>query len=398
MAKRITLILVCIILLTTATAMTAVSGIAISHQKELTLSILSESDRRADVHILELSYDFDGVTIYVDDDNTAGPWSGTQEYPYQYIQDGIDNASDSDTVFVYNGAYHENIVLGKTIRLVGEDKSSTIIDGGEIIHINATIDVSAENVDICGFTIKNILYNGCGISNIRDNCTIHRNIITETSTGILLGFDEGCFIYDNIINNNSCGINLLDSNDNRIVDNTIDKNDLGIVLLSMFDSRNKNNEISLNIITNNRYYGIALYGGEENEVYLNNIENNGNVGISLFNSKKSLIAFNKVENNGKNPDPLYAELPHGGIFLKNSSNIKVKFNNIQNNEGYGLNVVNCSVFGTRNWWGSLFGPSRTMLGFLGDRLIAKNSDIDVFPWRSFKNPLAGYSDEWNYIY
>ncbi len=25
-------------------------------------------------------------TIYVDDDNTEGPWDGTQEHPYQHIQ------------------------------------------------------------------------------------------------------------------------------------------------------------------------------------------------------------------------------------------------------------------------------------------------------------------------
>ena len=26
--------------------------------------------------------------IYVDDDNIDGPWDGTQEYPFQDIQDG----------------------------------------------------------------------------------------------------------------------------------------------------------------------------------------------------------------------------------------------------------------------------------------------------------------------
>ena len=37
-------------------------------------------------------------TIYVDDDNVDGPWDGSQEHPFQHIQDGIDNASDGDTV------------------------------------------------------------------------------------------------------------------------------------------------------------------------------------------------------------------------------------------------------------------------------------------------------------
>jgi len=33
-----------------------------------------------------------GTTIYVDDDNTSGPWDGTIEHPYQYIEDGVDAA------------------------------------------------------------------------------------------------------------------------------------------------------------------------------------------------------------------------------------------------------------------------------------------------------------------
>ena len=36
--------------------------------------------------------------IYVDGNNTAGPWDGTLEHPYQHIQDGVDNASAGDTV------------------------------------------------------------------------------------------------------------------------------------------------------------------------------------------------------------------------------------------------------------------------------------------------------------
>ena len=42
-------------------------------------------------------------TIYVDDDNTAGPWNGTLEYPYRYIQDAIDVSSKDDTIYVFNG-------------------------------------------------------------------------------------------------------------------------------------------------------------------------------------------------------------------------------------------------------------------------------------------------------
>ena len=33
---------------------------------------------------------------------TEGPWDGTQEHPFQYIQDGVYNASNGDTIYVFN--------------------------------------------------------------------------------------------------------------------------------------------------------------------------------------------------------------------------------------------------------------------------------------------------------
>ena len=46
-----------------------------------------------------------GNTIYVNVNNTKGPWDGTIEHPYQYIQDGVDNANQGDTVYVFSGIY-----------------------------------------------------------------------------------------------------------------------------------------------------------------------------------------------------------------------------------------------------------------------------------------------------
>ncbi|MCD6481001.1 MAG: hypothetical protein J7L31_01850, partial [Thermoplasmata archaeon] len=48
---------------------------------------------------------------------------------YSKIQNAIDNASDGDTVFVYDDSspYYENIVINKSINLVGENKDTTVI-------------------------------------------------------------------------------------------------------------------------------------------------------------------------------------------------------------------------------------------------------------------------------
>jgi len=79
----------------------------------------------------------------VDDDNTLGPWDGSQEYPFKRIQDGIDGASDGDTVLVLPGAYFEgNDFLGKAIRVksskgplvtsIDHSAMGTVIDGTDL--------------------------------------------------------------------------------------------------------------------------------------------------------------------------------------------------------------------------------------------------------------------------
>ena len=61
-----------------------------------------------------------GDTLYVGGNGTGN---------YSKIQDAIDNASDGDTVYVYDDSspYYENVVLNKSINLIGEDKNSTVI-------------------------------------------------------------------------------------------------------------------------------------------------------------------------------------------------------------------------------------------------------------------------------
>ena len=64
-----------------------------------------------------------GNTLYV-----GGSGNGN----YSIIQSAINDASDGDTVYVYNGTYYEIVVVDKTINLTGENRDSTIIDGNEI--------------------------------------------------------------------------------------------------------------------------------------------------------------------------------------------------------------------------------------------------------------------------
>ena len=120
---------------------------------------------------------------------------------YTSIQDAIDNASDGDTVFVYDDSspYYENVVVDKSISLVGEDKDTTIIDGGGGGNV---IEVEADWVNISGFTIQNS-GGGAGISTrysypLGTNININNNIIKNNSQGIYLSRSDDSIITNNI--------------------------------------------------------------------------------------------------------------------------------------------------------------------------------------------------------
>ncbi len=106
---------------------------------------------------------------------------------YSSIQSAIDYARNGDTVFVYDDSspYIENVVVDKTINLIGEDKNTTIIDGnlsGDVINI------SANWVNISGFTIQNsgdIPLTNAGLwFNGVSNCTIKRSNFDQCYIGI----------------------------------------------------------------------------------------------------------------------------------------------------------------------------------------------------------------------
>ena len=61
------------------------------------------------------------ATITVDDDGPAD---------YSKIQYAIDNATEGDTILVKEETYYENVLVNKTVSLIGDGSENTTIDGG----------------------------------------------------------------------------------------------------------------------------------------------------------------------------------------------------------------------------------------------------------------------------
>ncbi len=66
------------------------------------------------------------------------------------IQDAIDGAEVGDTIYVHGGTYAGNLVVRKSLTLVGENRSTTVIDGDGSADI---IRVCVGGCTIRGFTI-----------------------------------------------------------------------------------------------------------------------------------------------------------------------------------------------------------------------------------------------------
>jgi len=209
-------------------------------------------------------------TLYVDDDGTAD---------YTRIQDAIDNATDGDTVYVYNGAYHENVRIGKSITLTGEDKLYTIIDGRDV---DDGITVTVDNVQISGFKITNSQVFNAGIWVYRaDYTSISECIITENNgVGISLDATSHATISNcTITSNEQFGVVIYtyngvrpSSNNNLVTDSIISDNEIGVFL----DDTTGNSVIG-NCISDNWEYGIRLAYAEGNKIKENDfIENNVN--------------------------------------------------------------------------------------------------------------------------
>ena len=173
---------------------------------------------------------------YVDDNapNDPGPGDpcvsdpledGTEDHPYDTIQEAIDTAIDGDTIIVAEGKYFENINFkGKNINLRSTNPNNqdivaaTIIDGNNLESAVTFAGTENETAVLSGFTLQNGFHDFyeysrdgggiCGgLETNHTRATIQKNIITRNRScdGGGISFCDGLIEKNTITaNSNRC--------------------------------------------------------------------------------------------------------------------------------------------------------------------------------------------------
>jgi len=298
----------------------------------------------------------DGNILYV---------GGSGEGNYSKIQDAIDNASDGDTVFVYDDSspYNEYVWINKSINLIGENKNTTVIDGWGTGY-RVVVYITADNVSVTGFTIYNcseLMEKGILIVDA-SNVIIKEDIIADNWWGIFEGPSSNNTILDNIIINTTFGIDSAFAS-TTIKGNTILNHTFGINMQDTSNIVEDNFIYTTQTVVTSDY--VKNTWGIKNSIYhfpscISIIKGNTIInhlqGISCINTLNHIISGNTLIDN------------YIGISLSNSSNNEIKGNNITNSY----------------WWGLRIDDKSSNNSFIRNT-IANNSEYGIYLQYAFNN-------------
>jgi len=257
-----------------------------------------------------------GKTWIVDDDGSGD---------FQSIQQAVDNASAGDTIRVHKGTYYENVLVNKTLTLIGKGTDKSTIDGN---GSDTVMELTEDNIHITGFDIINSenSFPHAGIAIRSNGNTIENCNVSSNYYGIYVRSSDKNSLKNNTCLNNTIGIRVFgDCARNIILKNNCSFNDFGIQII-LSDT----NSIIDNSCTGNKE-GIQLRGSKFNMLKGNRLIGNGlNIlSTALDGSSTSDWSIQTIDTtNTIDGKPIY--------YYKNSTGIEIPSNASQ------VIVINCT--------------------------------------------------------
>ena len=235
-------------------------------------------------------------------------WAGTITVPDDHptIQQAINAATSGDTIHVRAGTYYEHVTIAKALTLEGEDRATTVIDGG---GSGKTVISSAGGVTIRGLTITG---GGTAEGTIQDAGLVIQN----ASNNVV----ENCVITQNGLN----GIYVHQSSNMTIRGCEISFNNATTSYKGAIHFRYSSNAtIEGNEIHSNAGNGYCGRSGSNANILRDNwFHDNGEQAVHIGHSSGLTVSDNLMESN-----------QHGVVFDGGSSGTLVTQNVIRLNTG-----------------------------------------------------------------